>query len=455
MGKPTKSPSDKLQTKLKNLKVNSSIVEYRRKIKIRNKIIFSYSNTSIDYTNRRYYESKKDDLVEENFTVSIPLNHENLEILSTNIINPPFGAKKIIDTFRSFTGTLYDVVVLGYTENKILENKIFITKELYDTILNIDKEEGRDKKARFTNRIAPFISSSFQLTLPSLTAKRDFSLLLKEVIASGELTQNDIVTLSNHLNTGEKNEIVIQKQVTKQVKWLIETIENIIDEGELNTQKAKDLGNTLFGFNKSDISGPEHLMELILSKYGQYTLFGVPALLNTNKYVVHSGGLTNSQFDIILITHLGDIEVVELKRPDQTILEYDQSRGKFYPSKDLSIAIAQAERYISAVNRDNDQDYTINGKKIREFINDEIGGTLFVESVRPTALVIIGSWITITKDYSKLTLETRHKVTKKDYDDNGLRAYKELKNSFKNIKLLNYSELLEHARTRLQLMKTA
>lgn len=291
MGKPTKSPSDKLHTKLKNLKVNSAIVEYKRKITIRNKIFFSYSNTSIEYTNRRYFASKKDDLVEENFTVSIPLNHENLEILNNNLINPPFGAKKIIDTFRGFTGTDYNSVIIGNKDNKITGTKIYITKELYDTILDIDKEEGKDKKARFTNRIAPFISSSFQLTLPSLTAKRDFSLLLKEIIASGELTQNDIVTLSNHLNTGEKNEIVIQKQVTKQVKWLIETIESIIDQGEMNTQKAKDLGNSLFGFNKSDISGPEHLMELILSKYGQYTLFGVPALLNTNKYVLHSGDL--------------------------------------------------------------------------------------------------------------------------------------------------------------------
>lgn len=127
--------------------------------------------------------------------------------------------------------------------------------------------------------------------------------------------------------------------------------------------------------------------------------------------------------------------------------------GNFIPQKICQLQLHKLKD-ISPQLRDNDDDYTIEGKIIREFINDQIGGTLFVESVRPTALIIIGSWTTITKDYSKLSLETRHKVSKKDYDNNGLRAYKELKNSFKNIKLLNYSEFLEHARTRLQLMKT-
>src|SRR5690606_29889303 len=100
-----------------------------------------------------------------------------------------------------------------------------------------------------------------------------------------------------------------------------------------------ELGKNYFGYYKKDISGPEHLMEKILAQYGQSTLFGVPALLNTDKYVQYDGELSRSQFDLILITHLGDIEVVELKRPDEYLLKCDFSRKKFYPTKDLSIAI--------------------------------------------------------------------------------------------------------------------
>ncbi len=447
-----KTALEKFQTKLKNILVENNATDSKKKVKIGKTSFFQYSKLQIKYFKKRYYPFRKIDIVDEDFEVIIPLSHENLYLFSANAINPPPGAKRLIDLFKNATGEVFDSITLGAKENKIVSGKIFITKEIYDIIVKIDKEEGREKNIRVNNRIAPFMLSKFKITLKNVDTNKDYSLLLKEIIESGQITKADVIALTNNLESGEANQVIIERQVSKQVKWLIETIENIISEKEITVARAKELGHTLFGFNKIDITGPEHLMEMILTKYGQYTLFGVPALLNTNKYVTHAS-LSRSQFDLILITHLGDIEVVELKRPDKKILDYDSQRGKFYPSKDLSIAIAQAERYISAVNKDNDEDYLIEGKKIREFINDEIGGTLYVETVRPAAIIIIGSWATISKEYSKLSADTKSKVSKQEFDDNGLRAYRELKSSFRNIKLLNYSELLEHARTRLELMK--
>lgn len=453
MARYKKTPIEKLQTKLKKLTAEPEIVEQNKKIKVRNKILLEYSSRLIRYSKRRYYPSKIEDLIEEYFTVKIPLNHNNLEILGSNPINPPFGARKVIDLFRNVSTTLFDSITIGASENKITGKSISITKELYDTILKIDKEEGKDKKARFTSRIAPFLKSDFNLSISVSSVGRNYSLLLQEMIASGELTKSDLIALSDKLESGETNQVIIERQINKQVKWLIETIEKLLEDTELNSSKAKDFGNENFGYSKASITGPEHLIEKILSDYGQSTLFGVPALLNTDKYVITPGSQSRSQFDLILITHLGDVEVVELKRTDETILDYDSSRGKFYPSKSLSIAVAQAERYISAVIKDNDDEYQIEGKKIREYINDQVGGTMLIESVRPTALILIGSWETLIKDYSKLTAETRTKVSESDYRDDGLRAYKEIKSSYKNIKVLNYSELLEHARTRLEILK--
>lgn len=447
-----KTVSEKFQTKLKHVLAENSAKDVKKKVKIGKTTFFQYSKLQIKYYKKRFYPYRKVDIVEEDFEVIIPLNHENLNLFNANAINPPPGAKRIVDLFKNATGEDFHTIVLGAKDNQFNSGKIFITKEIFDVIVKIDKEEGREKNFRVNKRIAPFMLSKFKITLKNVHQNKDYSLLLKEIIESGQITKADIIALTSNLDSGEANQVVIEKQVSKQVKWLIETIESIISEKDITVASAKELGHTLFGFNKIDITGPEHLMEMILTKYGQYTLFGVPALLNTNKYVTHAT-LSRSQFDLILITHLGDIEVVELKRPGQKILDYDSQRGKFYPSKDLSIAISQAERYISAVNKDNDDDYLIEGKKIRQFINDEIGGTLYVEAVRPAAIIIIGSWATISKDYSKLSADTRAKVTKQDFDDNGLRAYRELKSSFRNIKLLNYSELLEHARTRLELMK--
>ncbi|MBO2543627.1 DUF4263 domain-containing protein [Salegentibacter sp. BDJ18] len=449
-----KTPLEKLRTKISRITKEPEIEENDNIIRVRGTKFFSYTSQQIKYNNKRYYPSKVDDIIEEYFKVRIPINHENLNILGSNIINPPFGARKIIDLFRNFNTQPYNSIVIGYRENKITGNTIFITKELYDTILNIDKEEGKGKKARFTARIAPFLNSEYNLSVSQDEVGRNYSLLLKEMIASGELKSSDLINLSDKLDSGETNQIIIEKQVNKQVRWLIDTIEDLLEDSALTTPKAKNFGFLNFGYSKSSITGPEHLIEKVLSDYGQYTLFGVPALLNTDKYVINPGSQSRSQFDLILITHLGDVEVVELKRTDETILDYEKGRDKFYPSKNLSIAIAQAERYISAVQKDNDEEYLIEGKKIREYINEQIGGTTYVESIRPTALILIGSWKTLTKDYENLSAERKRKVSEIDYNENGLRAYREIKNSYRNIKIMNYSELLEHARTRLEIMKS-
>ena len=456
MARYQKTPIEKLETKISNiLKSDPQITRGNGNIKIRNKVLFSYSNTKIKYSKRRYFSSKKEDLSEENFFVEIPLNHENLNLLSTNPINPPIGAKKIYDIFKINHPTL-DTIILGSSENKLIGNTIFVTKEIYDLINKIDKEESSDKKQRFFARIRPFISQTFGVNINVTgTNNRDYSLLLREIIESGELTKDDLIALSNKLDSGETNQIIIEKQINKQAEWLIQTIENLLEDTQLNTEKAKEFGANNFGYSKLSITGPEHLIEKILSDYGQFTLFGVPALLNTNKYVSAPGGQSNSQFDLILITHLGDLEVVELKRTDEIILSFDKSRNKFYPSKSLSIAIAQAERYITAVTKDNDEEYKIEDKKIREFVNDKVGGTTFIETIRPTALILIGSWETLSKPYSNLNAEIRSKITEIEYNDNCSRAYREIKNSYRNIKILNYSELLEHARTRLEISKTS
>lgn len=357
----------------------------------------------------------------------------------------------MLDVFRSKIKNL-DTIIIGGITNEIVANKVYVTTEIYEVINRIDKEEGADKRDRFYNRIKPIMKANFDFEINALKViTRDYSVLLQEIIDSGELTKKDIIALTDKLEEGEVNNIVIEKQINKQVSWLIETIELLLEEKKLTTAKAKEFGFKHFKYAKASITGPEHLIEKILTDFGQFTLFGVPILLNTNKYVKAPGGQSRSQFDLILGTHLGDLEVVELKKTDEVILDYDRGRNKFYPSKNLSIAFAQAERYITAVTKDNDEEYIIGGLKIRNFINSKVGATLYIETIRPKALILIGSWETISKPYSSLNAELRSKINEMEYNDNSLRAYRELKESFKNIKILNYSELLEHARTRLEL----
>ncbi len=450
MARQIKTAAEKLQTKIRNLlSDNDDIADRNGKIKVENKTLFSYSPTNIKYGKYRYYPTKIESIVEEDFEVNFPLTNENLSLLGSNISNPPNGAKVIIDLFRKSGKPKINKVIIGNAENSIDEFNVSVTKDFYEIVLRINKEESKDKAIRFNNRIQPFLESLFNIVSSSQTIVRDYSLLLEEIIASGQVTQQDIIDLTNRLDQGNSINVVVERQIIKQAEWLIEKIQEILDEGKINTTKAKELGNKHFGFPKTSITGPEHLMEKILTKYGKYTLFGVPVLINTDKYVVHSGHLSRSQFDIILINHLSDIEVVELKRPDTTILDYDENRGKFFASKELSIAVSQAERYISAVYKDNDEDYKINNQKIKDYLNSQIGGSMTVEICRPKALIILGSFLTIAPDYNTLDPKTQKKVSFAAYTTNYLQAYKELKDSYKNIYILTYSELVENARTRL------
>ncbi|MFC4634470.1 Shedu anti-phage system protein SduA domain-containing protein [Dokdonia ponticola] len=455
MGKPKKKPIEKLITKVNaSLRSDSSLKEYKSKVKIRNKILFEYNSSSIKFNTRRYYPSRIIDLVEDDFKVTFKLNHETLALLGSSLPNPPRGAKTIIDLFRKTTTDTFSQINIGGKENKISGTTIYITTVLYKTINKINQEEGKDKAVRFQNRTIPFLKSNFKKSFKEPESEKDYSLLFQEVIASGKFTQQDILSAISELDSGENNTVVIEKQINKQVEWLIEKLQEIIDIPSFNISTAQELGNKHFGFSKLSITGIEHLMEMILTKYGKYTIFGVPVLLNTDKYVVHKKGLPRSQFDIILINHLSDIELVELKKPDTRVLDYDNSRNKFYASKELSVAVSQAERYVSAIYREHDEDYLINGKKIRDFLNEELGGSMNVEIVRPKALIVIGTYQSLVKDYEDLADKDKKKVSKEDYSTNYLQAYKELKDAYKNIHILTYSELIENARTRFYVDET-
>jgi len=446
-----KEPIEKLKTKLKKI-VGGAVSFNNGRVKFNDKVLFTYNKSQVKYSKLRYYPTQVKSLIEEDFEVIIPLSHINLKYITSTNTNPPKFARAIVKLFRDL-GKKIDTITIGASKNEINNSVLNITYDVYDDFAKINAEEGRDKAARFKNRVNPYLNKKFGIKTKEADTDRDYGLLLKEVINSGRVTQQDIISLTANLEKGNSSNVVIEKQINKQVEWLIESIESILDEEDLNKNKAQDLGNKLFGFTKTSISGAEQLMEMILTKYGQYTLFGVPALLNTNKYVQHAGGLSRSQFDLLLVNHIGEIEVVELKRPDKNILDFEPGRNKFYPSKDLSIAISQAERYISSVIKDNDEEFIIDGLKIRDFLKKELGGVLFIETVRPSALIVMGSYQHIYAKYENLDAAIKKKVSKAAYEKNGDRAFRELKSTFRNITVLTYSELLEHARTRLQLAK--
>ena len=448
MNRHLKTAEEKFRTKLDNLLEEDDVILKNNSVLYKEKKIFSFNKEKVSYGKTRISPARKQEFYEEEYNVTIILNHENLSILSSNIINPPKGARIIHRFLKNHVDDIKEIII-GSDQDKISDGRVEITKYLYHTIISIDREEGAERTVRVENRIRPFLKNNFKLkNLPDKKNKRDYALLLKEIISSKEITSTDIVFLTKELEPGEDSRVVITQQIDKQTEWLLEILREIIDEPKLTKAKAQEFGKKYFNYPKIRITGPEHLMEKILSDYGKNIIFGVPALLNTDKYVISE--LPRVQFDIILIDSLSDVEIVELKRPDIPVLDYDKSRNKFYPSKSLSVAIGQSERYITTFYKDNDEQFKINGKKIREYIKDEVEGSIELSITRPTALIVIGVMDGFVKKYEVLSEKIKNKITKKEYYKNAEQAYRELRNTHKNIKIITYTELVEGADLRLK-----
>jgi len=450
MPRHIKTVPEKFQTKLSKVPTDGRLSVTRNSIKVDNKVLLTFSDTQVKYTTTRYYESKKEDVIDEDFTVIILLDHDTLNLFSTSLYNPPRKCKTIIKLFSDENPQINSIVI-GGSENKVDGNVVYIKYDTFHTFSLINNEEAVDKNVRIKARVQPFLQTDFNLEIEVPETNRNYSLLIDEAIASGKLSSEDIIKVTNQLGIGDATEIVIEQQITKQAEWLLNSMQEVVDEEELSKSKAQELGKRIFNIPKNQISGPEDLMEIILTKYGKNIIFGVPALLNVNSYIKSKQlGVSNSQIDIILINHLSDIEIVELKRSDKPLLEYDSNRGKFYISKDLAMAVSQCERYISAFYKDNDDQYTIGTKTIREFIIEEVGGAIELSICRPTSLVVMGSIQRITKPYEKLSTKAKSKISKAEYNANAERAYKELKSAYKNVQITTYTELIEGARLRLQ-----
>jgi len=444
---------EKLETKLnKFIENHDGFLLSENKILFNNRQIFSFKEASRDLIILKYKKigvSNKniEPFYEIDYELEIMLDNNILKLLGSNLSRPLKFIPKIFNFLKDHINV--NKIIFGGNETKIENGVCYLTSQFYNDFKTINTEEHRDEIQRIKTRINPFFDKYFNFQFDSDLLERDYGVLLEEIIASNSLTEDHIANISRYLKPGIKTEIILKEKIEKQARWLIDILREIIDTPQLNQKIARELGNKHFYYPKNSIQGPEHLLEKIFSDYGQNIIFGVPALLNTNKYVISERLASRVQFDLILIDELSDVQIVELKRPDQIVLDFDSSRNKFFPSKNLSIAVGQSERYISTVLKDHDEDYKMDGKMIREYIDENISGLTDLFITRPTALIIIGRTQDLAKKYVDQTEKVKTSFTKKEYEANLEQAYRELRSTHKNIKIITYSELINGAELRL------
>lgn len=405
--------------------------------------IVEFDEEKITYNNKVYSPTKIEKYYIMDYSITFILNRNTLGMLSSNIIVPPRIVNSIVYNISQLLNKEVSKVIIGYGTTKYNEGILYISISDYETLKKIIREEKRDRNYNIKRRFSIYLNESLNIDVIEEEEKIDYNLLIYEGIATGKIDIDSAIKILNSSENIQAKNVIINNQINKHAKWLIDTIQTIIDTDKITISVARELGNRYFGWPKNSISSSEKLMERILTEYGQNIIFGVPALINIKNYVVNSEGLPRSQFDLLLVNYLHDIEIVELKRPDMYMLEFDERRKKFFWSKDIAIAIGQTERYLSTIIKDNDDTYTIDGKKIKEFINDNVGGILTIDEItRPTAIIIASRNQSIAPPYKETYGD------KEKYNKNLEMSYKELKASLKNIRIMTYTELIESVRLR-------
>ena len=128
--------------------------------------------------------------------------------------------------------------------------------------------------------------------------------------------------------------------------------------------------------------------------------------------------------DFALVTHDNYLDVLEIKKPNTQLLNYDTSRKNYFWNPEMSKAIIQTENYIENILHQADA--------VRNYIRDTYGIELKV--LRPRGIVLAG--------------DTRKFTTLKEKDD-----FRLLCLSTNNIVFVTFDELLSRLQNYIKVLE--
>jgi len=84
--------------------------------------------------------------------------------------------------------------------------------------------------------------------------------------------------------------------------------------------------------------------------------------------------------DFCLVTHDNYLDILEIKKPDTSLLKLDSSRGNYYWDPEMSKAVSQTENYIEQVSS--------KAAEVRSYLLDR--ENINVKAVRPRGIILCG-----------------------------------------------------------------
>jgi hypothetical protein len=128
--------------------------------------------------------------------------------------------------------------------------------------------------------------------------------------------------------------------------------------------------------------------------------------------------------DFALVTHDNYLDILEIKKPDTTILKEDKSRGNYHWDTEISRAIIQVENYLEHIANQ--------AAEVRSFVKDNYA--LELKVVRPRGFILAGN----SDEFS----------TQKQRDD-----FRLLSHGLKNVTVITYDELLVRLENHIRVLE--
>jgi hypothetical protein len=128
--------------------------------------------------------------------------------------------------------------------------------------------------------------------------------------------------------------------------------------------------------------------------------------------------------DFALVTHDNYLDILEIKKPDTSILKADNSRGNYHWDIEVARAVIQVENYLEHI--------TNHAAQVRSFIKDTYG--LELKVVRPRGFILAGN----SGEFS----------LQKQRDD-----FRLLSHGLKNVMVITYDELLTRLENHIQVLE--
>ena len=128
--------------------------------------------------------------------------------------------------------------------------------------------------------------------------------------------------------------------------------------------------------------------------------------------------------DFALVTHDNYLDILEIKKPNTTILKEDRSRGNYHWDTEISRAIIQVENYLEHIANQ--------AAEVRSFVNDKYA--LELKVVRPRGFILAGN--------------SAECSAQKQRDD-----FRLLSHGLKNVTVITYDELLVRLENHIRVLE--